>query len=535
MMSYIYKIASTEQEMKQIYELNYKTFVEEIPQHCPNVHRRLIDKYDSENTYLIGLHKNKLAAMLALRDRRPFSMDAKIADFEQYIPFQQEHMFEIRLLAIDPVYRGTRMLSGLLRYLDRFIRMSGYDAGIISGTVRELKLYAHLGFVPFGPLVGTEEAAYQPMYITPASFRQSEAYPLLAQDVRFLAGPVDIAGEVIEAFSRRPAPHRSREFARLHADTARCLCRMTGAQAVQIALGSGTLANDMVAGQLKRLGGRGLVVVNGEFGRRLTDHARRWELPFDAVQAPYGTPVDLAGLRATLTEAAVPYCWVWAVHGETSTGVLNDLEPLKQLAAEAGLYLAVDCVSSLGAVPLNLDGVDFATGVSGKALGSYTGLCFVFHNRELLPSAATLPAYLDTVLYNECGGVPFSHSSNLIAALHAALREYDTADPFERIRRQYCLLRAGVEQIGLPVLADPQCEAPYILTIPLPPDINSGQLGDKMYDQGFELQYESGYLLDRNWIQLAAYGRYKCKDIRAMLECLAWWCKELSTSQAVVQ
>jgi hypothetical protein len=57
----------------------------------------------------------------------------------------------------------------------------GCDLAVISGTVRELKLYRHLGFAPFGERVGSEKASYQPMYLTldaftrHAAFRQSAA------------------------------------------------------------------------------------------------------------------------------------------------------------------------------------------------------------------------------------------------------------------------------------------------------------------------------------------------------------------------
>ncbi|MGG1598335.1 hypothetical protein [Paenibacillus naphthalenovorans] len=46
-----------------------------------------------------------------------------------------------------------------------------------------------------------------------------------------------------------------------------------------------------------------------------------------------------------------------------------------------------------------------------------------------------------------------------------------------------------------------------------------------MYDQGFELQYESDYLLKRNWLQIAALGALKDKDIRRMPECLNYCMK----------
>lgn len=519
-MTFIYKIASTEQEMDDIFRLNYRTFVEEIPQHPPRAERKLVDKFHAENTYLICKDGEKLAGMLAVRDRRPFSMDGKIPGFERYLPWRPQRMVEIRLLAVDPAYRGSRLLGGLIRYLDRYLKRHDYDMGIISGTTRELKLYSHLGFVPFAEPVGTEEAAFQPMYITGSSFERSGAYRVIAQSARFLAGPVEIAEEVTRALAQRPLSHRSPEFARLLEEVRARLCKRSGARNVNLLLGSGTLANDAVAGQLKRLGGRGLILVNGEFGRRLTVHARRWQLAFDTIESEYGLPLDAC--RAEAAAASGRYRWIWAVHGETSTGVLNDLERLKGIAAGHGLALAMDCVSSFGAVPFSLEGVALASGVSGKAISSYTGLSFVFHQGELTPDES-IPPYIDAGAYAAADGVPYSQSSNLLNALAAALRAYDTPEPYETVQRRYLAVREGVERIGLQVLAHRFCAAPYIATVVLPESISSRELGDRMADQGFELQYESGYLLARNWIQIATLGLQKDKDIRRMLDTLEWF------------
>ncbi len=45
-----FKVAATPDEFEAIHALNYRTFVEEIPQHSPNGERRLVDKFHAENT-----------------------------------------------------------------------------------------------------------------------------------------------------------------------------------------------------------------------------------------------------------------------------------------------------------------------------------------------------------------------------------------------------------------------------------------------------------------------------------------------------
>jgi len=73
-----FKIAAEEWEFEAIHSLNYKTFVEEIPQHQHSGEKRLVDKFHRENTYLICLDGDRLVGMLAMRGNRPFSLDSKL-------------------------------------------------------------------------------------------------------------------------------------------------------------------------------------------------------------------------------------------------------------------------------------------------------------------------------------------------------------------------------------------------------------------------------------------------------------------------
>src|ERR1041384_1829585 len=93
----VFKFASEDWEFEQIHRLNYKTFVEEIPQHQPSPNARLKDKFHDENTYLICLCGRKLAGMLAVRGNRPFSLDQKLEKLDSYLP-QGRKICEIRLL-----------------------------------------------------------------------------------------------------------------------------------------------------------------------------------------------------------------------------------------------------------------------------------------------------------------------------------------------------------------------------------------------------------------------------------------------------
>ena len=162
-----YKIADTQDEFDQIHRLNYETFVQEIPQHPRNPDGVLVDKFHEENTYLVCLDGDTLAGMLAVRGKRPFSLDAKLPNLDTYLP-PCHSVCEIRLLAVRKEYRFTVVFSRLAAFMAAFCGEKEYDMVVISGTVRQIKLYRHIGFTPFGPVVGTPEAHYQPMYMAVA-------------------------------------------------------------------------------------------------------------------------------------------------------------------------------------------------------------------------------------------------------------------------------------------------------------------------------------------------------------------------------
>jgi len=194
----VFKSASEDWEFEAIHRLNYKTFVEEIPQHHASPTQRLVDKFHAENTYLISLSGRKLAGMLAVRGNRPFSLDQKLENLDSYL-LAGRKVCEIRLLAVDKKYRGAQVLQGILALLWQHGIEKGYDLAIISGTTRQFRLYQHLGFVPFGPAVGAGEAQFQPMYLALESFevtareflRSAPAKSFQPSAVNFLPGPVE--------------------------------------------------------------------------------------------------------------------------------------------------------------------------------------------------------------------------------------------------------------------------------------------------------------------------------------------------------
>lgn len=509
-----FKLATEDWEFEAIHRLNYRTFVEEIPQHASNSDGRLVDRFHAENKYVVAVHGRELAGMLALRAQRPFSLDAKVPDLDQYLPAGRRPV-EVRLLAVEPAFRRTAVFVALFEQAVRQCLDLGFDVAVISGTTRQLKLYRHLGFTPFGPLVGTAAAPYQPMYLTLEAFgrtvERSPAFrgafpegPVASRPLNLLPGPVLTTPEVDAAFAAPAVSHRSPAFSAQIGGVRNRLCQLTGARDVQVMPGSGSLANAVVAAQLALRDTTGLVISNGEFGERLASDARRARLRFDTLRLPWGTPLDLAQTEAIA--ARLPRGgWLWFVHHETSTGMLNPLGELKVLTARLGVHLCVDCISSLGALPVDLRGVHLATGTSGKGLGAYPGLALVFHDYEPREEPERLPGYIDLGHWAEHASVPHTHSSNLVSALETALRAV-SPERMDRIRENAAWLRGALRALGCTLIVSDAAASPGVVTIALDGGLTAAQLGAELEQRGFALNFRSSHLLARNWIQVALLG-----------------------------
>ena len=167
--SLVYKVADTPAEFRQIHELNYRTFVEEVGQHPPNPERRRIDRFHDENTYYICLTGDRLIGMACTRDRRPFSLDLKIDNLNNLLPHHKNPV-EIRLLAIDKDARSPQIFRGIMNIVAEACMIADYDLAVVSALKQKCKLYEHLGFKPFGPVVGNPPNLFQPMYMDRGSF-----------------------------------------------------------------------------------------------------------------------------------------------------------------------------------------------------------------------------------------------------------------------------------------------------------------------------------------------------------------------------
>ena len=336
---------------------------------------------------------------------------------------------------------------------------------------------------------------------------------MISEVVNLSTGPVAISPKVMNAFKELPISHRSVAFKKLYRKTIDLLNAAFHVKQTFLLTGSGTLANEVMLQEIKHLHAKGLILSNGEFGERLVEQARRNNLNFIKNEIDWGKPFNTDEIKEMILSKSVK--WILFSHCETSTGVMNDLDELAGLGESCNCLVFVDCMSTVGTMPLNLSKVAMATASSGKGLASVPGLAIIFSNIELSVKKES-PVYLDLTHYSINAGIPFTLSSNLVKALYVSIFQKLRPDHYELIRTYGEQFFKILNDQGFVPFSDANTKVFTIVT--------SGKRKSDFYrymkQKNILLSNESGYLTTRGWCQLATLGYYTERQLRFVLSSL---------------
>jgi alanine-glyoxylate transaminase/serine-glyoxylate transaminase/serine-pyruvate transaminase len=225
--------------------------------------------------------------------------------------------------------------------------------------------------------------------------------------------------------------------------------------------GTGSAGMETCFVNLVEPGDKVLVGVNGVFGTRMAEVARRAGAEVTEVKGEWGRAFTAEHFRAAAQHAR--YDIVAVVHAETSTGVLQDVPPIKAVADELGALFLLDCVTSLAGHEVVLDtwGVDAAYSGTQKCLSCPPGLAPVSFSQRAVERLARRKTkvqswYLDLSLIQGYWGEErsYHHTApiNMLYGLHEALRlalVEGLPARFARHARHAHAFVAGVEALGL--------------------------------------------------------------------------------------
>ena len=259
----------------------------------------------------------------------------------------------------------------------------------------------------------------------------------------FTPGPTPVPPPVLAALAEPVLHHRGPDFRLVYS---RCLERLKAVcrteREVLLFTSSGSGLMESAVANLVSPGDRVLVVSAGYFGERWTELARAYGADVEELAYAWGEAPSAADLAARLDGHGV----VFLTHSETSTGVVADLQPLAAAAKDAGALVAVDAVSSLGAVPLETDawGLDVVVSGSQKALMTPPGLALVTVSEYAWARRGAAPRfYFDwerTRAAQEKLDAVFTPATSLVVALDVALGlllEEGLETAFPRVRSRW--------------------------------------------------------------------------------------------------
>ncbi len=303
--------------------------------------------------------------------------------------------------------------------------------------------------------------------------------------------------------------------------------------------GTGSAGLEACLVNLIEPGDRVVVGVNGVFGARLADVAARAGAEVTAVHAPWGSIVTADQIREALREAGKAKL-VAIVHAETSTGVWQPLEEISAVVHEAGALFVVDCVTSLGGCPVEVDkwGIDAAYSATQKCLSCPPGLAPVTFGPRAVEAVRRRKGkgqswYLDLSLLEQYWGearvyhhtAPISMNYALLEGLRV-IDEEGLEKRFARHRRNHEALIAGLSALGLNIAAKHPHRLWMLNSVAVPPGIDEAQVRRELLDRyGIEIGAGIGPLKGRIW-RIGLMGESSTEDnvllvLRALEDALA--------------
>jgi alanine-glyoxylate transaminase/serine-glyoxylate transaminase/serine-pyruvate transaminase len=276
--------------------------------------------------------------------------------------------------------------------------------------------------------------------------------------------------------------------------------------------GTGSAAMEACVANLVEPGDRVLVCVEGYFGLRIAEMARRYGGEVTTITRPWGEVFSADDIRRALDQR--PAQVVAIVHGETSTGAMQPIPDIARAVRDHGAVLIVDTVASLGGAPFKADewGVDVAYTGSQKCLSCPPGMSPVTFGPRAVEKldqrrGPVANWYLDLTLLRQYWGAPrkYHHTApiSMCYALYESLRLVEAAG-LEQLWKQHRqaaeMLWDGLEALGLSMHVPLEHRLPSLTTVRVPEGVDEAAIRRQLLlDYNIEIAGGLGELAGKVW------------------------------------
>ena len=355
--------------------------------------------------------------------------------------------------------------------------------------------------------------------------------PTWKEKILFTPGPLTTSRTVKQA-QLRDLGSRDLESINIVADIRQRLLEAggvadSGYEAI-IMQGSGTFSLESVVSSTIPPDGKLLVVINGAYGRRITQIARVYHIEVVPLTYPENRTPDLVEIEAALeTDPAITS--VAVIHCETTTGIINPIKEIGEIVKRFGKDYFVDAMSSFGAVPFNLAecGIDYMVTSANKCIEGIPGFGIILAKRDTLlktdgyAHTFSLDLLAQLLRFDKDGQFRFTPPTHSLLAYHQALLELEAEGWVEgraaRYRANYETLIAGMRAMGFDESIHPEDQGDIIASFPYPdhPNFDFEEFYQRLNEKDYVIY--PGKVSQADCFRIGSIGRIFPADMHALL------------------
>ncbi len=280
-----------------------------------------------------------------------------------------------------------------------------------------------------------------------------------------------------------------------------------------------------------------LVVENGAYGTRMVKLAETFNIEVVRYQMEYGDYPDLEKIE-TLLANNKDISHLAVVHHETTTGMLNPVQEICDLAHRYHAEVIVDCMSSYAGIPIHVKewNAEYLISSSNKCIQGMPGLVFVLFKKSLLEKIKDtkrsfyFDIYSQYTGFEKTGQMQFTPPVQVAYALRQAIDEYfleTESGRWKRYQENYQTLYDGLKKLSFEFLLPDHQQSKILLAIKEPshPKYSFEGMHDYLFERGFTIYPGKG--AKTATFRLSVLGDLHKQDIEDFLQCLADYLNEI--------
>lgn len=291
--------------------------------------------------------------------------------------------------------------------------------------------------------------------------------------------------------------------------------------------GSGTAVVEAVLSSVIPHDKTVLIINNGAYGKRMCQIVETYGIDYIEFKSSSIEPVDLNKLEEVISNNK-NISHIAAIHNETTTGLLNNLDDLGEVAKRYNLEFIVDAMSSYAAVPIDMEkqNIHYLCASSNKNIQGMAGVGFVISKieaieglKDIKPRSFYLNLYGQYKNFIKTHQMRFTPPVQTIYALKQAIieaKEEGIENRYKRYSESWEYLTDSLKSIGMKYLVDDKYHSKIITSIYMPDGVDFNDMHDYFMEKGFTIY--PGKVEEFNTFRVANIGQIYKEDIEAFIE-----------------